>query len=1450
MERLAQHGVQEHDDRHRAHQAAALAHRPSSNVLHHDPPGCEGAPGAAADRVPGHPAAGPSQGALELGEGVAPGDVRVRQSSDGAAMILHLGFGGDRVRIEDAMGGGQIEIVRFADGTEWRMADLLARVASGLDDWIFGDGAANPLAGGPGDDRISGGEGDDIYRFAAGDGRDILRDAARSGADELRITGYLAADIRFARLGTGSTDIAIQFEGSRDQILVVDGLDLAGRGIERIVLEDDGTVFTIADIAAELADAQLSAGDDTVIGTGADETLGGGTGDDLVSGGGGDDLYRYAAGDGDDRIEALGGGDSEVLLADYGLADLVSAVRAGPESPDLVLNFTGDGDRLVLADALGPRNGSPGSLVLRFAGGPVWGRDEMRARALQDIEGAGDDSVWGFGGADVITLGAGDDFASGNAGADTYVITSGGGADRIEDTGADPDETDILDLTGFDAGGVSVERLFRGSSAVELGLGGGQSVLVLDALAPGGQGIERYRFAGGVTWGKDTLLQLLDNSAPVANDDGFFAVTTGAELVLPLAELLANDFDADGDPLAVIEVDGSPDGTATLDGDGNLVFVSKDGFTGATTIAYRIADGRNGFASASVNVSVRPVAEARDDGGFSVAEDGFLAIRAERLLSNDIDGDRMIVGQVFGAEGGTVSLSSDGTIGFTPDADHNGPAQFAYAANTPEGGRAEATVFIEVTPVNDAPEARPDRGFAMDEGGTLVINAAALTGNDIDIDGDVLALSGVGSSAELIATLTEAGEVELAARGDFFGAASFAYTVADPSGAEATGTVSVTVRPVNDAPLAADDRFELTQAGDPILEDNPVVLSLARLTANDTDPDGDPLSLAGVRAATGGRATLLENQTVLFEPTANFNGEAGFTYRVDDGQGGSAEARATILYQAVNDRPNARNDRYSSESLWMLRGTQDVPLEISLLDLIKNDSDPEGSPLGFENATGAVNGDLAVADGVIIFTPDPGFAGEATFGYSVTDPEGEVDGAQVTLFFAATGDTPPDPESDQVLIPEDIPTVIRLETLLGNDMDLDGDDLEILGWRPLNGLGDVFKFGGAAAGPMNGTLDFNAEGDLLYTPHIDATFSSGFVYLVSDGEDGTAEAFVDIVIVPSNDEPEAVEDPGFVTPFDVPLVIRAADLVFNDYDIEQADRDGDGTVDADLDDPDRPRPVFVGVDAIYDPVELAQGHRVEVGAFEIVNFRGEAFLVARFDPGFAGPVTIQYRIADAEGLEDTGFAHATVADYYGQELSGTPQIDYIEGNALSETIRGYRRDDWILGRAGDDTIESGAGDDLIMAGQGDDVIDPGDGGDDVRGGTGFDLVRFAGSNTGVRADLLTLVGQGGHAQGDLYVDIEGFEGSDYADTLGGDGRANLLRGMDGRDGLEGRGGDDTLEGGAGSRAPPPRRRSAPRPAAWPHANPPHRARAARPGLPEVPGNMRRPWGLLPRRPSR
>lgn len=1337
-------------------------------------------------RGDGHDVIWDSAGIDELifGPGITAADILVQQGSNRGQISLLVAGGDDRLTIQNFGSTGQIETIRFADGTTWSNADLIARMGSVNDDLILGDGTDNVLDGGFGNDRLEGGLGNDTYVFNAGGGHDVIDDRANSMADVLVINGYASTDARFIAL-EGGHDLVIRFANSGDSITIANGL-LLGSGMETIRFADGDVTLTHSDVTARLEHGAPTDEADLIVGTDEDDILAGGKGNDLLVGNIGNDVYRYARGDGDDIIEDRGG-DDLIQLTDYTLADVIAVRRSHPTGFDLIIEFAGTGDRLLVQGALGDRNGMGSSIQIAFADGTTWDRDAMRAAVLAHAQGEGADGIYGFDEAEIYEYSAGDDLLVGNDGDDIYRFGTGAGHDIIRDGGSSDGEINRVEFSNWNRADVTVERLFPTSDAVVFRKNGntGDSLTVYGALGGGDGSIDSFTFADGAILNESDLLDLLDNSAPLAAKDGYFTVTSGQVLTITSAAILANDFDADGDTLVLVAVDGGANGTASIGTDGSLSFTPNADFTGVLSLSYTISDGRNGFAQSTIEVRVRPVATAIDDNGFTVAEDDVLTIRTERLLSNDIDGDIMLVAQVLDAVGGTAALSSDGNIVFTPTPNYNGQARFTYVANTPEGGRAEAEVFITVTPVNDAPTARNENVGAVLEGGSLILSAASLLSNDSDIDGDAVVLQSVQSNADLILSLNEDGNVVITPRDYFWGSASFDYVIADGSGATATARAFVTVTPVNDAPVANDDLFTLTEAGEPIYEDNPIVIGVDRLLANDIEYDGDPVEVLSISAATGGTAELLENGTILFTPHANFNGDAGFDYRVSDGQGGFDTARATIRYTPVNDRPEGGDDKYDFEKRQWLIGNEDQPLEIPISALLGNDTDVDSATISFAELSPGVNGDVVLTDyGTIIFTPDADYWGEATFGYSIVDSEGAVDGAVVTLWFNNVGDAAPVARPDIIYLAEDVPMLIPASALLANDTDIDRDPLQLVSITPTE--------------YMNGTIEFDANGDILFTPNRNATASTGFTYIVTDNADGVSESYVQIVILPSNDVPTAGDDSGFSTPLGIPLVIRASDVLSNDYDIDDVDTDGDGQRDIDLDNPTRPRPTVVGINAILDSEKLALGIRETVGSFELIQFAGETFLVGRFAPDFTGSVTVEYIIADSEGAEAIGRASATVSDFYDGQLTGTALSDYLEGNGGVDAVSGGPLPDWIVALGGDDVILAGDGDDRIEGGDGDDHINGGLGADAIFGGEGFDTVTFEGSHIGVRADLESRVGQGGTAQGDTYLDVEAFIGSDWGDQLYGNAADNRLAGAAGNDVLDGRVGDDTLLGGLGN----------------------------------------------------
>ncbi len=1340
---------------------------------------------------------------------INPSDLSVSQSGDGDNLIFKVNGADDRITIENAWGAGRIEHIRFADATEWSTQDILNRLGTPDNTVIYGDASDNIIQPGPGSHYSSGGDGNDTYVFNPGDGQVVINDNAFSPNDVLKISGYTKDEIIFSRSSIGSNDVLITFKNSADQVLLENEFASSNSNIDQIQLTADGTTFNGDDIRSAILASGSTSADDTIVGiNGGNETIDGGKGNDLVVGGSGNDTYLYRRGDGDDRIVTASGGIDLLKLADYNVSDLASALRASEGSNDLVLTFRNSGDRVTVSDVLSQNNGSSYGFSVQFADGTVWQRDTLRQQVLNDSDSSGNDTVDGrFGGwAATFTAQAGNDDMVGGGAADTFVFSRGHGNDTIDESNVNGygNTARFLNVNSTD---VSVAWDYKGSSTVVLTYNGdaGDSLTIVNALANDGRGIESYQFADGVSWDKAKLRSLLSNAPPVATDDGYFSATSGQPLTLAAATLLANDYDPNGDAIRIVSADGGADGTAGLDAQGNMVFTPNSGFSGATSFKYTISDGNGGFSTATVDVRVRPPAAAVDDSGFTVAEDGSITISSARLLSNDPQGDRMVIGQVLDPVNGAVSLSSDGNIRFVPDQYYRGPAQFSYIANTPEGGSAQANVFITVTPVNHAPVAHDDGPLQTLENQAFTINSTTLTANDADVDNDPLTVTSVTSSADLQAVVNADGTIDVTPNDYFYGSSYFDYTVSDPSGAQSTARVTVNVVKNNTPPVAADDTIT-TFHGAPIAENSPVIVDGRDLLANDTDHEGDPLTITAVDSIDGGFARLLENGTVLFTPNANFNGNAHFSYTVADGNGGFATATATLVYEAVNQPPVAQDDNFDGNDPSLrrvLHGKQDTALSIPILELLKNDFDIEHDTITFQSVgnadhgvlvlTGAgataidAQGDIALTPyDTVTYTPDAGYFGDASFAYVISDPNGAISAGRVHLYFdPSSANAPPVANDDSFTSYEDVPLTIQISTLLANDASADGGPLTFLGWSE-------------GPNPLPGNITHDANGDLVFTAKANWNGNTAyFYYTIADdlGHTTTAKVTLDVIGVP--DDPTAVDIDGFTTPLDIPVVIRVSDLLREDYSVDYFDMNGDPIQ------PDR-NLRFVGVDG------------VDHGAASVVQANGDQYIVVRFDPGYAGSFKITYRIADSNGLQGVGFLTGAVDPTYSGELDGTPHNDLLIGNNTNEIIRTGDGTDTVqagdgnntvyLGN-GNDTVTTGTGDDIIYAGTGNSAIVTGggtnivyehSGADTIDGRGGAITVDYSASHTGVNVDLAGRVGRLGDAQGDIYLGIHSIIGSSYSDTLKADDSGDTLDGGAGDDRLIGGSGNDILRGGDGN----------------------------------------------------
>ena len=302
------------------------------------------------------------------------------------------------------------------------------------------------------------------------------------------------------------------------------------------------------------------------------------------------------------------------------------------------------------------------------------------------------------------------------------------------------------------------------------------------------------------------------------------------------------------------------------------------------------------------------------DDSFSTNED--VALTAQSVTGNDADVDntnaQLTWGLVSGgtaAVNGTLVFNSNGTFNWTPNANYNGTVTFTYQACDPSNACDPATVTITVSAVNDAPTANDD-AFSVNEDAALT--AQSTTGNDSDPDNTNAQLTWSlvsGGTAAVNGTLVfnANGTFNYTPTANYNGTVSFTYQVCDPSSACDPATVTITVVPVNDAPVANDDAFSVNEDAS---------LTAQSVTGNDSDLDNTNAQLtwglvSGGTAVANGTLVFNANGTFNYTPTANYNGTVSFTYQACDPGPLCDNAVVTITVNAVNDGPVANDDNFT-----------------------------------------------------------------------------------------------------------------------------------------------------------------------------------------------------------------------------------------------------------------------------------------------------------------------------------------------------------------------------------------------------------------------------------------------------------------------------------------------------------------------------------------------------------
>ncbi len=487
----------------------------------------------------------------------------------------------------------------------------------------------------------------------------------------------------------------------------------------------------------------------------------------------------------------------------------------------------------------------------------------------------------------------------------------------------------------------------------------------------------------------------LDRNTPprLSDDSGRTPTNTGIT-----TDVLANDRDDEGDPLTITETSTPAHGTVSLRPEG-IRYEPAAGFVGADEYTYTAIDGYGGKSTATVRITVvAPAASNRPP----VAVDDRATIRAGRhvtipvmLNDSDPDGDQLRIIEVRETPGLTLAIVGGQSIDVLPANNLSGPTSFTYTIEDSGGLRATATVILLVDAVaeNRAPEAVDDRATSA----SAPINID-VTGNDSDPDGDALTIIDYTQPATGRATRTSSGIIRFEPLAGVSGTQTFTYTISDPGGLKSTARVTVEViAPTRSGPVARDD-FATVFPGETVV---------IRPTANDSHPDGIGFSLSGTPVGRGADIKVNGDGSLSFTPPDATLTTYTFTYTIQDTAGKTASAQIAITVVAkpiVNRAPNAKDDRADAA----FGAAVTIPV-------LANDSDPDNDQLSLVETSSAVGGTAAVSGANVIFTPNSGFSGLASFSYTIADPAGLKSTAKVVVQVADRPKVAPVASNDAII---------------------------------------------------------------------------------------------------------------------------------------------------------------------------------------------------------------------------------------------------------------------------------------------------------------------------------------------------------------------------------------------------------------------------------------------------
>jgi hypothetical protein len=678
------------------------------------------------------------------------------------------------------------------------------------------------------------------------------------------------------------------------------------------------------------------------------------------------------------------------------------------------------------------------------------------------------------------------------------------------------------------------------------------------------------------------------NDPPVASNDR----ANTPKNIPAKVNVLANDFDPNGDPLTVTVIEQPSNGTATVNPDKTVTYVPDSNFVGLDTFRYRICDNGTPSLCDTAYVFIDIVEDPLDVNDPPYAANDYYVIPEDsfvngNVLTNDSDpnGDSLIVTTtpLVNTTNGTVTLNGNGTFLYTPNLNFTGVDSFIYRV-CDDGVPSlcdTATVYITVEPRNDPPVAE-NITVTIEEGESFGVNVGASVG---DPNSDPVVISypngfPVVPGVTFIPTGNGTFDV-VTTVGTATNTITFPYQACDianyiytPLCDTALITINIIpVNTVNDPPVANDDR-----ANTPVN-----VPAKVNVLANDFDPNGDPLTVAVIEQPSNGTATVNPDKTVTYVPDSNFVGLDTFRYRICDNGSPILCDDAYVFIDIVDEPLNANDPPYAANDYYVIPEDSFVNGNV-----LTNDSDPNGDSLVVTTTplVNPTNGTVTLnGNGTFLYTPNPNYNGLDTFIYRVCDDgvPSLCDTATVYITMLPGNDKPEVPDTT-VTTCEDCPITVCIPIT-----DVDTADLHSVS------ICGLPKHGTLTSLPVVNNGSSPHEVCYTYKPYFNFYGNDTLCLIVCDNGNPQLcdTSYTYIIVTPENDPPYA-DTVRVYTKTEIPVAVNTS--------LATGDPDG-------------------------DPLTYTYATPSVPGT--VVTPTGTGAIVVTPPTGFDGVITIVYSVCDA-----------------------------------------------------------------------------------------------------------------------------------------------------------------------------------------------------------------------------